>query len=192
MERSAEAALLRPVGVEPPILRSGCAWLWRRRGRARRFRHRLDRATTHPDIDPNRCAWSGKSETPDGTLPQVVGARHAWLHPDRWAPWREGRLKAAIETLAGMGDLRFDGEVCPILRLHFLHEVAHVDLHRVFTHVQFVGDDFVRLALLKRSNDGPFTSCYATGRPRNWRRQCARAGDGGLDEFDGVDCIFCR
>jgi hypothetical protein len=24
--------------------------------------------TTHPDTDPSRCAWCGKSKTPDGTL----------------------------------------------------------------------------------------------------------------------------
>jgi len=172
-------SFLRPVGVEPSILRSGCAWLGGdEAGRAAFDIVLIERLnTTHPDNRPEPgCAWCGKSETPDGTLlPIGVGTRHVWLHPDCWAPWREGRRKAAIETLAGMGDLRFDGEVSPILRLHFLHEVAHVDLHRAFTHVQFVGDDFVRLALLNRSNDGRFTRRYATGRPRNWRGQHARS-----------------
>ena len=80
---------------------------------ARRFRHRLDRAsqhdcsrraafdivlierlnTTHPDTDPSRCAWCGKSETPVGTLLRIgVGARHAWLH-GLLASWRKRGLK---------------------------------------------------------------------------------------------------
>ena len=52
--------------------------------------------TTHPDTDPSSCAWCGKSGTPDGTLlprPPCMAA------PDCRAPWREGSLKAAIETL---------------------------------------------------------------------------------------------
>jgi hypothetical protein len=164
------------LGVEPPILRSECAWLGGDEAGRAVFdivlTERLN--TTPPDTDPSRCAWCGKSETPDGTLPLVVGTRHVWLRPDCWAPWCEG-LQGRRRHAGSYGDLRFDGEIRPILRLHFLHEVAHVDLHRAFTHVQFVGDDFVRLALLNRSNDGRFTSCYATGWPRNWRRQDARS-----------------
>jgi hypothetical protein len=42
---------------------------------------------THPDTDPNRCAWCGKSETSDTTLlPIGVGVRHTWLHRNCWAP----------------------------------------------------------------------------------------------------------
>ncbi len=51
---------------------------------------------THPDTDPLRCAWCGK---PEALLPIGVGERHAWLHDCCWAPWREDRRKAAIETL---------------------------------------------------------------------------------------------
>ena len=59
---------------------------------------------THPNTDPSRCAECGQAETPGATLlPIGVGARHAWLHDDCWAPWREARRKAAIETLAIMG-----------------------------------------------------------------------------------------
>jgi hypothetical protein len=59
---------------------------------------------THPGTDPNRCAWCGKSETLDTILlPIGVGVRHAWLHSDCWAPWRERRRQAAIVTLAGIG-----------------------------------------------------------------------------------------
>jgi hypothetical protein len=48
-------------------------------------------------------AWCGKSQPPDGSLLPVVGAGHAWLHPDWSAPSREDRLKAAIDTLAAVG-----------------------------------------------------------------------------------------
>jgi hypothetical protein len=59
---------------------------------------------THSDTDPSRCVWCGRPETPEAALlPIGVGARHAWLHDDCWAPWREARRKAAIETLAAMG-----------------------------------------------------------------------------------------
>ena len=59
---------------------------------------------THPDTDPNRCAWCGKRETPDAILlPMGVGARHAWLHSGCCAPWREGQRNAAAEALAAMG-----------------------------------------------------------------------------------------
>jgi hypothetical protein len=58
----------------------------------------------HPDTDPNRCAHCGRSETPDAILlPMGVGVRHAWLHSDCWATWREARRRAAIEALAAMG-----------------------------------------------------------------------------------------
>jgi hypothetical protein len=44
---------------------------------------------THPDTDPNRCAWCGKSETPSAVLlPTGVGVRHTWLHSGCWEPWR--------------------------------------------------------------------------------------------------------
>jgi hypothetical protein len=59
---------------------------------------------THPDTDPNRCARCGKRETRDATLlPFGVGIRHAWLHPDSWAPWRERRWAKAEENLAHLG-----------------------------------------------------------------------------------------
>ena len=59
---------------------------------------------THPDTDPLRCAWCGKPETAGAVLlPIGVGARHAWLHSGCWAPWREGRRKAAEKALAIMG-----------------------------------------------------------------------------------------
>jgi hypothetical protein len=59
---------------------------------------------THPDTDPNRCAWCGKSETPDTTLlPIGVGIRHAWLHPDCWEAWRARRRAEAIDQLGAMG-----------------------------------------------------------------------------------------
>ena len=63
-------SFLRPVGVEPSILRSGCAWLGGdEAGRAAFDIVLTERPnTTHPDTDPSRCAWCGKSETPDGTL----------------------------------------------------------------------------------------------------------------------------
>jgi hypothetical protein len=59
---------------------------------------------TFPNTDPNRCAMCDKSETPEAILlPIGVGIRHAWLHPDCWAPWRERRRTEAVATIARMG-----------------------------------------------------------------------------------------
>ena len=59
---------------------------------------------THPDTDPNRCAWCGKPETLDAILlPIGVGIRHARLHPDCWAPWRARRRAEAIDQLGAIG-----------------------------------------------------------------------------------------
>jgi hypothetical protein len=59
---------------------------------------------THPDTDPNRCAWCGRAETPsDALLPIGVGARHAWLHRDCWDRWRERQRTEAIAMLAEAG-----------------------------------------------------------------------------------------
>jgi hypothetical protein len=59
---------------------------------------------THPDTDPNRCAYCRRLETPDSTLlPFGVGLRHAWLHDDCWASWRARRRGEAIDQLAAMG-----------------------------------------------------------------------------------------
>jgi hypothetical protein len=58
---------------------------------------------THPDTDPNRCAWCGApEEQSDILLPFGVGERHAWLHRDCWELWREARRTAAIAELAMM------------------------------------------------------------------------------------------
>ncbi len=58
----------------------------------------------HPNTPVGNCAWCGQPETPGGVLlPIGVGARHAWLHSGCWAPWREGRRKAAEKALAIMG-----------------------------------------------------------------------------------------
>ena len=58
----------------------------------------------HPDTPSDRCAWCDRAETRSNILlPIGVGARHAWLHDDCWALWREGLRKAAIEALAAMG-----------------------------------------------------------------------------------------
>ena len=66
---------------------------------------------THPDTDPNRCTWCGRPETADATLlPIGVGVRHAWLHPDCWAPWREGRRAQAIAALAEAGVIKPEGD----------------------------------------------------------------------------------
>jgi hypothetical protein len=58
---------------------------------------------THPNIDPNCCAHCRCPETPDATMLPIGVGPHVWLHSSCWAPWREGRRKAAIETLAAMG-----------------------------------------------------------------------------------------
>jgi hypothetical protein len=62
---------------------------------------------THPDTDPNRCAHCGRLETLDATLlPIGWGIRHAWLHDDCWAAWREARRIAAVAKMATIGIVR--------------------------------------------------------------------------------------
>ena len=62
---------------------------------------------THPDTDPNCCAWCGKSETPDTTLlPIGVGVRHTWLHRNCRAPWRIQRRAKAEDDLARLGIMK--------------------------------------------------------------------------------------
>ena len=47
---------------------------------------------------------AARVETPDATLQPIGwGARHTWLHPDCWAPWRERRRAEAIAALAEAG-----------------------------------------------------------------------------------------
>ena len=59
---------------------------------------------THPDTPSDRCSHCGRPEDPSSTLlPIGVGARHAWLHPDCWASWRERRRVEAIAVLAEAG-----------------------------------------------------------------------------------------
>ena len=59
---------------------------------------------THPSTDQNRCAHCGGPETPDAVLKPIGwGVRHAWLHDDCWAAWREARRNAAIAELATAG-----------------------------------------------------------------------------------------
>jgi hypothetical protein len=59
---------------------------------------------THPSTPADRCAHCGRTETPVATLlPIGVGVRHAWLHQDCWARWREERRQAAAAELAAMG-----------------------------------------------------------------------------------------
>jgi len=62
---------------------------------------RLD--STLLDTDPSCCAHCGGAETPDAALlPIGAGDRHAWLHSDCWAQWRERRRAEAIDKLAAM------------------------------------------------------------------------------------------
>jgi hypothetical protein len=59
---------------------------------------------THPDTPSDRCAHCGLAETQDSVLlPIGAGSRHAWLHGDCWAPWRERRRAEAIDQLVAMG-----------------------------------------------------------------------------------------
>jgi hypothetical protein len=61
---------------------------------------------THPDTDPNRCAWCGLAEAGLGDLrPYGTDARGlAWLHPERcWKPWRDKRRADAAEALRNIG-----------------------------------------------------------------------------------------
>jgi hypothetical protein len=61
---------------------------------------------TRPDTDPNRCAYCGKPETPDGLLLPFGVDRHAWLHSGCSAPWRARRRAEAVATLAEAGVTR--------------------------------------------------------------------------------------
>jgi hypothetical protein len=59
---------------------------------------------TYPNTPSDRCA---QAETPDKVLlPFSVGARHAWLHSECCAPWRERRRAEAIAALAEAGITR--------------------------------------------------------------------------------------
>jgi hypothetical protein len=62
---------------------------------------------THPDTPPNRCAHCSRLEASSAALKPIGwGARHAWLHDDCWAAWREARRRVAIMELAAMGIVR--------------------------------------------------------------------------------------
>jgi hypothetical protein len=58
------------------------------------------------------------------------------------------------------GSPGLDRHLCSILCFEFLHDAAHVNLDRAFTHVQFVPYDFVRLALLNRANHRELAGCH--------------------------------
>jgi hypothetical protein len=61
----------------------------------------------HPDTDPSHCAQCGQRETPDAILlPIGLAARHAWVHPDCWAPWRAERRAKAEDDLVRLGIVR--------------------------------------------------------------------------------------
>jgi hypothetical protein len=61
---------------------------------------------THPDTDPNRCAWCGRAETPGGVLLPFGVGPHAWMHSDCWESWRAQRRAKAEEDLARLGIVR--------------------------------------------------------------------------------------
>ena len=62
---------------------------------------------THPNADQNRCAHCGGPEAPDAVLKPIGwSVRHAWLHDDCWAPWREACRNAATAELAAAGVVR--------------------------------------------------------------------------------------
>jgi hypothetical protein len=62
--------------------------------------------------------------------------------------------------------LCFDGNLCAIPSLQFLHNIPYVDFHRALAHIQVVGHYFVRLTLLDSANDRKFAACE---RPDRWR-----------------------
>ena len=90
----------RPAGPRPGAVGAGPM---NRTAFANLVTERLN--ATHPDTDPNRCAWCDKPETPDATLlPIGWGARHAWLHSDCWEQWREVRRAERLRELAATGN----------------------------------------------------------------------------------------
>ena len=51
---------------------------------------------TSPDTD-----WCSLLELICALLAIGLGVRHAWLHDDCWAPWRERRRTDVVTMLAG-------------------------------------------------------------------------------------------
>ena len=41
----------------------------------------------------------------------------------------------------------------PVFRMQLFHDIAEMNLHRAFTHVEVVGDDFVGFTLAESFND---------------------------------------
>ena len=69
---------------------------------------------------------------------------------------------------------RFDGQISAVLRPQFLHDIANMDFDGAFTHVQFVSDYLVRLALANRSADRKFARRdYPGGQRALCERWCA-------------------
>ena len=65
--------------------------------------------------------WQVRDAGQDPTADRGVGARHAWLHPDCWAPWREGRRKVTAIHKANIMKLS-DGlflQCCREVAAHF-------------------------------------------------------------------------
>jgi hypothetical protein len=58
-----------------------------------------------------------------------------------------GQLNASVGPRKGtQNGLRFDSHVRTVLRIQFLHNIADLNFHGAFTHVQIVGYYLIRLS----------------------------------------------
>src|SRR3984957_20116949 len=57
-----------------------------------------------------------------------------------------------------------DRHIRTVLGSQFFHDMANMHFYSAFAHVQFVGDDLVRLALMDRADNGEFASGDGAGR----------------------------
>jgi hypothetical protein len=111
---------------------------------------------THPNTDPRVCAHCGGRDLPlTPTLPFGVGNRHAWLDQHCAQAWREGRRKAAIEKLAGMGIVEPPKDEAPVM-----NEVVDM-IGKLSTGVSFAGEISVA------PGHGPATA-FAPRAARKW------------------------
>jgi len=70
-----------------------------------------------------------------------------------------------------------DRHIRTVLGSQFFHDMANMHFYSAFAHVQFVGDDLVRLALMDRADNGEFASGDGAG-GRGARRRAGRQDRG--------------
>src|SRR5271165_4354257 len=94
----------------------------------------------------------------DRHLGQKAGSRPRGVLAIRSNSWQGGPMPVRPRGGPSMKGLRPHRHLGSILRIELLHDIAHVHLHRAFTHIELVGDDLIRLAFLYRSHDRVFAA----------------------------------